>query len=104
MDNVALYKPMLDWWATASAASWSLGLSIIFACLAYCDWLAHDEQRLLPELLRGRNAQGTLVAGLLLVFGGLAAADQPPPQRIALLAAGIASLLCLRWLARSRSA
>jgi len=104
MDNVALYKPMLDWWATASAATWILGLSIIFACLAYCDWLAHDEQRQLPELLRGRNAQGTLVAGLLLVFGGLAAADQPAPQRIALLAAGLASLLCLRWLARSRSA
>ncbi len=104
MDNVALYKPMLDWWATNSAASWILGLSIILACLAYCDWLAHDEQRPLPELLRGRNAQGTLVAGLLLVFGGLAAADQPAPQRVALLAAGIASSLCLRWLARSRSA
>ena len=98
------YTPILDWWATASAATWILGLSIIFACLAYCDWLAHDEQRQLPELLRGRNAQGTLVAGLLLVFGGLAAADQPPPQRIALLAAGLASLLCLRWLARSRIA
>ena len=104
MDNVALYKPMLDWWATASAAPWILGLSIIFACLAYCDWLAHDEQRQLPELLRGRNAQGTLVAGLLLVFGGLAAADRPAPQRIALLAVGLASFLCLRWLARSRSA
>ena len=104
MDNVALYKPMLDWWAIASAATWILGLSIILVCLAYFDWLAHDEQRQLTELLRGRNAQGTLVAGLLLVFGGLAAADQPAPQRIALLAAGIASLLCLRWLARSRSA
>ena len=104
MDNVALYKPMLDWWAIASAATWILGLSIILVCLAYFDWLAHDEQRQLTELLRGRNAQGTLVAGLLLVFGGLAAADQPAPQRIALLAAGLASLLCLRWLARSRSA
>ena len=104
MDNVALYKPMLDWWAIASAATWILGLSIILVCLAYFDWLAHDEQRQLTELLRGRNAQGTLVAGLLLVFGGLAAADQPAPQRIALLAAGLASFLCLRWLARSRSA
>ena len=104
MITGANYTPILDWWATASAAAWILGLSIIFACLAYCDWLAHDEQRQLPELLRGRNAQGTLVAGLLLVFGGLAAADQPAPQRIALLAAGLASLLCLRWLARSRSA
>ncbi len=104
MITGANYTPILDWWATASAASWILGLSIIFACIAYCDWLAHDEQRPLPELLRGRNAQGTLVAGLLLVFGGLAAADQPAPQRIALLAAGLASLLCLRWLARSRSA
>jgi len=104
MDNLALYKPMLDWWAIASAATWILGLSIILVCIAYCDWLAHDEQRQLPELLRGRNAQGTLVAGLLLVFGGLAAADQPAPQRIALLAAGLASFLCLRWLARSRSA
>ena len=104
MDNVALYKPMLDWWAIASAATWILGLSIILVCLAYFDWLAHDEQRQLTELLRGRNAQGTLVAGLLLVFGGLAAADQPAPQRIALLAAGLASFLCLRWLARARSA
>ena len=104
MDNVALYKPMLDWWAIASAATWILGLSIILVCLAYFDWLAHDEQRQLTELLRGRNAQGTLVAGLLLVFGGLAAADQPAPQRIALLAAGLASFLCLRWLARSRIA
>jgi len=63
MDNVALYKPMLDWWATASAATWILGLSIIFACLAYCDWLAHDEQRQLPELLRAAMRKALLLPG-----------------------------------------
>ena len=104
MDNFATYTPTLDWWATASAASWILGLSIIFACLAYCEWLAHEEQRSLPKLLRGRSAQRTLVSGLLLVFGGLAAADQSALQRIALIFAGGAALICLRWLARTQSA
>ena len=104
MDNVANYTPILDWRATASAASWILGLSIIFACLAYCEWLAHEEQRSLPTLLRGRSAQRTLVSGLLLVFGGLAAADQSALQRTALIVAGSAALVCLRWLARTQSA
>ncbi len=104
MDNIANYTPILDWRATASAASWILGLSIIFACLAHCEWLAHEEQRSFPTLLRGRSAQRTLVFGLLLVVGGLAAADQSALQRIALIFSGGAALICLRWLARTQSA
>lgn len=104
MDNVSYYTPILDWQAIASAASWILGLSIIFACLAYCEWLAHEEQQSLPVLLRGRSAQRTFVSGLLLVFGGLAAADQSALQRIALIFAGGAALICLQWLARTKSA
>lgn len=104
MENVATYTPLLNWWAVASAASWILGLSIIFACIAYCEWLAYEEQRSLPELLRGHSAQRTLVSGLLLVFGGLAAADQSALQRIVLISAGVAALICLRWISRAHSA
>ena len=103
MDRVSNYTPLLDWRATASAASWILGVSIIFACLAYCEWLAHAEQRTLPNLLRDRSAQRSLVSGLLLVFGGLAAAEQSALQRIALISAGGAAMICLRWLSRPQS-
>ena len=104
MDKVTTYTPLLDWRATASAASWILGVSIIFASLAYCEWLAYAEQRSLPNLLRDRSAQRSLVSGLLLVFGGLAAAEQSALQRIALISAGGAAMICLRWLSRPQSA
>ena len=104
MDRVINFTPLLDLRATASAASWILGVSIIFACLAYCEWLAHAEQRSLPNLLRNRSIQRSLVFGLLLVFGGLAAAEQSALQRIALISAGGAAMICLRWLSRPQSA
>jgi CDP-diglyceride synthetase len=65
---------MIDWGLAILNAVWLVGLTVLLACLGYCEWAAATEKRSVLQYIRETSvARIGLAAGLIAICLGVGA-------------------------------